>query len=72
MTFAEISHTLRDASDRYGGIKRYLSAAGELDRTICAFFKEQTVDSLRDLNGALAAAERCRKELASVKEGVVG
>lgn len=74
MKFAEISTALRDASDRYGGIKHYLAAAGALDKALSAFFTEQTVDSLRDLNGAMANAERYRKEIGmrAPTEGVVG
>lgn len=58
MTFAEINTKLRDTADRFGGIKHYRQAADELDRTLSTFFKAQTVESLKALNGAYARVHR--------------
>ena len=54
MVLAEMATKLREVSERYGGIPDYLSAAGEIDRTASEFFKNQDMDSLRALNGAVA------------------
>lgn len=67
MRLAALSQSLRDTSDRFGGIGHYLKAAGDLDRACSAFFKDQDIESLAVLNGAVAAAERCRKEVAVQK-----
>lgn len=61
MTFAKITQALRDTSERFGGIKDFLSAADALDRTLSEFFKEHTLDALRERNGALARGEKLRK-----------
>lgn len=61
MTFAELTQSLRDTSARFGAIPDFLAAADGLDRALSAFFKAQTLESLRDLNGALARAEKLRK-----------
>jgi len=58
-----LGQTLRDVSARYGGIENYLAAAGDLDRAISAFFKEQDLDTLRELNGAVARCYKFRKHL---------
>ena len=67
MILAEISTYLRDQSDRYGGIKDFLSAAGDLDRAASEFMKAQDIASLAVLNGAVAHAWRhyatARKEV---------
>lgn len=65
MNLAALAQHLRDTSDRFGGIGHYLEAAGALDRAASAFFREQDVASLQALNGAVARAEKLRKETAS-------
>lgn len=72
MNLAAISKELRETSSRYGGIKHYLTAAGDLDRAISAFFKVQDLESMRALNGAVAHAERLRRETAAGEKGVAG
>lgn len=59
MKFSEISTYLREQSSRYGGIKDFLAAADALDKALSSFFTNQTVDSLKTLNGAHAHAWRC-------------
>lgn len=53
---------LRDTSARYGGIPHYLKAASDLDVALSAFFKEQSIETLQALNGAVACCERYRQE----------
>lgn len=71
MNLASLAQSLRDTSDRFGGIGRFLEAAGALDRAASSFLRNQDLESLRELNGAVARAERCRKGVAIGKEGVV-
>ncbi len=61
MKFSELTQSLRDTSARFGGIKDFLATADAVDRALSEFFKEQTLDAMRDLNGALARAEKLRK-----------
>ena len=68
MRLADIAQALRDTSERFGGIRHYLEAAGQLDRACSDFFKDQDLESLRVLNGAVANAERFRKEIAVKKQ----
>ena len=70
MNLAQLSHLLRDTSDRYGGIQKYLEAAGAIDKAASDFFQAQDTDALRDLNAAVARAWACRKELEGGKERV--
>lgn len=70
MRFAALAQHLRDTSDRFGGIAHYLKAAGDLDRACSDFLKEQDLESLAVLNGAVARADRYRKEVA-VQKGPV-
>lgn len=70
MRFAELATSLRDTSDRFGGIKHYLAAAGQLDRACSRFFLDQDLESLVALNGAVARAESCRREV-GVSKGPV-
>lgn len=65
MVLAEMATKLREVSERYGGIPDYLSAAGEIDRTASEFFKNQDMDSLRALNGAVARAHGLTKKVAA-------
>jgi len=58
MKLAELSTWLRDQSGRYGGIKEFLAAAGQLDKAASAFMKKQDIDSLAALNSATACAWR--------------
>ena len=69
MTLAALATLLRDRSDRFGGIPHYLEAAGAIDRAASAFLRNQDLDSLKALNGAVARAERYRKE-ADVEKGL--
>lgn len=61
MRIAELAQSLRDTSERFGGIPDHLATAGEIDRAWHAFLGEHTLDSLQALNGALARGERLRK-----------
>lgn len=63
MTFAEMTRRLRDTANAYGGGAHLRTAADRLDKANSAFFKAQTDDTLRALNGAYALAF---KELAYV------
>lgn len=65
MNLASLAQHLRDTSERFGGIGHYLEAAGALDRAASAFFREQDLASLQALNGAVARAEKLRKEIAT-------
>lgn len=70
MSLADLAQSLRDTSDRFGGIGHFLEAAGALDRAASSFLRNQDIESLRELNGAVAKAERYRKGVAIGKEGV--
>lgn len=70
MNLASLAQSLRDTSDRFGGIGHFLEAAGALDRAASSFLRSQDLESLRELNGAAARAERYRKGVAIGKEGV--
>lgn len=70
MNLASLAQSLRDTSDRFGGIGHFLDAAGALDRAASSFLRNQDIESLRELNGAVAKAERYRKGVAIGKEGV--
>lgn len=70
MSLASLAQSLRDTSDRFGGIGHFLEAAGVLDRAASSFLRNQDLESLRELNGAVARAERYRKGVATGKEGV--
>jgi hypothetical protein len=61
MNLASLAQALRDTSDRFGGIGHFLEAAGALDRAASSFLRNQDLESLRELNGAVALAERYRK-----------
>jgi hypothetical protein len=67
MRLAALSQALRETSDRFGGISHYLEAAGDLDRACSEFFKDQDFESLARLTGAVARADRFRKEVAVAK-----
>jgi len=54
MNIAQITNSLRDTSERYGGLPEYLFAAGELERAAGAFFRQQSLESLAELNSAVA------------------
>jgi hypothetical protein len=69
MKFNEVSQHLRTTFERYGGGKHFLEAASDLDKALSAFFTEQTVDSLRDLNGAYIRAWRCRAVYEAGQDG---
>jgi len=70
VSLADLAQSLRDTSDRFGGIGHFLEAAGALDRAASSFLRNQDIESLRELNGAVAKAERYRKGVAIGKEGV--
>lgn len=70
MNLASLAQSLRDTSDRFGGIGHFLEAAGALDRAASSFLRNQDLESLHELNGAVARAERYRKGVAIGKEGV--
>ncbi|MBE0561802.1 MAG: hypothetical protein IH622_13450 [Ochrobactrum anthropi] len=55
---SDLSQRLRTTSERFGGMSEWLRAAGALDKAISRFFTEQTVDAMRELNGAVAHALR--------------
>lgn len=71
MKLNELAATLRDTSERYGGIKHYLEAAGALDRAISAFFKQQDLESMQALNGAVTRCVVLHKQIAAEKRGGV-
>lgn len=70
MSLASLAQSLRDTSDRFGGIGHFLEAAGAVERAASRFLRNQDLESLRELNGAVARAERYRKGVAIGKEGV--
>lgn len=70
MSLASLAQSLRDTSDRFGGIGHFLEAAGAVERAASRFLRNQDLESLRELNGAVARAERYRKGVAVGKEGV--
>lgn len=55
---------LREQSDRYAGIPHYLAAADAFDRALSEFFKVQTVENLRTVNGTYARVSMLRDECA--------
>jgi hypothetical protein len=61
MRIADLAQSLRDTSERFGGIPDHLATAGEIDRAWHAFLAEHTLGALQVLNGAVAKAERLRK-----------
>lgn len=71
MNLVSLAQSLRDTSDRFGGIGHFLEAAGALDRAASSFLRNQDLESLRELNGAVARAERYRKGVGVGREGVV-
>lgn len=54
----ELANYLRKRSGAYGGIPHYLTAAGDIEKAVLAFVREQTFDNLTALNGAVARANR--------------
>ena len=68
MKLRDISAKLRDTSERYGGIKHYLEAAGNLDRAIGAYHNAQNEDTLRVLVGAHAHASKALAQITPIKE----
>jgi hypothetical protein len=71
MNLADLAQSLRDTSDRFGGIGHFLEAAGGIDRAASDFLRNQDLESLRELNCAVARAERYRKGVGVGREGVV-
>lgn len=69
MNLASLAQSLRDTSDRFGGIGHYLEAAGALDRAASSFLRNQDIESLQALVSAVARAERYRKGVTIGKEG---
>lgn len=67
MRLAALAQTLRDTSDRFGGITHYLAIAGDIDRACSRFLEEQDTESLANLLGVVSRAERFRKEVTVVK-----
>lgn len=70
MRLASLAQGLRDTSERFGGIKHYLEAAGQIDRAASAFSRNQDLESLVALNGAVARANRYKMEI-EVENGPV-
>ena len=67
MRLVALSRALRETSDRFGGVSHYLETVGDLDRACSEFFNDQDFESLAKLTGAVARADRFRKEVAVAK-----